>query len=240
MLLWKKFYEKNIISLIKIATTCLLAVFMSCTPSSSIVGDSSKPTQEQPPIATQKAKYTIMLYGAGGGNLDKVLLDNLNEELKFFSNTENVNMYCTAQFNMSSYDDNVLLSYQNAENSPYKGTMRWFMSETGWDTSNNTKEIQILHNPDLLTDFIKWSTYNFPAEKYILILANHGSPFGLVDQPVDSEVTKVNIWNKGVIFDRNNGNEQTPLSIFGIEEGIKNSAIKMELIYFDCCLMGQI
>lgn len=148
-----------------------------------------------------------------------------------------------AQFNMSDYDsNNKLLKYQSSPNSPFRGTMRWFIEEGRWNRTYNFEEVQTLHNPKILTDFINWSKTYFPAEKYVLILSDHGDIFSIQDQPVDSEVTTINGWDeyRSCVDDYNLGNENIPLSVFGIEEGIKNSGVKMDLIYFDCCLTGQI
>lgn len=207
--------------------------------------NSSSEDDVQNPIPRDKAKYTVMLYGCGGGNLDEVLLNNLNQEVSFFQDEANkdckINM--VAQFNMSDYDsNNKLLKYQSSPNSPFRGTMRWFIEEGRWNRTYNFEEVQTLHNPKILTDFINWSKTYFPAEKYVLILSDHGDIFSIQDQPVDSEVTTINGWDeyRSCVDDYNLGNENIPLSVFGIEEGIKNSGVKMDLIYFDCCLTGQI
>lgn len=173
-----------------------------------------------------------MLYGVGGGDLD-FGLQSVIRQVELFEKTDDFldkKINFTAEVNFSS-------AYQTGES---KGTMRGYMTDKGWNLDDSMKELQMYHDPDVLVDFINYSKEKFPADKYILILKDHGYCFDIREQPVDSVVTKTNGNARGVGYDDNNGNNHRPLTIFGIEDAITKSGTKMELIYFDCCLMGQI
>jgi hypothetical protein len=78
-------------------------------------------------------------------------------------------------------------------------------------------------DPSTLTSFVNWATINYPAEKYLLVLWNHGGGW-----------REYNILTKGVIWDDTSGDFMTMAELVqgldGINEGI-------DIIGFDACLM---
>jgi len=94
----------------------------------------------------------------------------------------------------------------------------------------NSGDLLRLKNPgkvsmvdkDELTDFIRYSTENFPANRYILILWDHGG---------GSET--------GYGYDENypNNGSLTPADI---GEALKNSNVKFDIVGFDACLMANL
>ena len=83
-----------------------------------------------------------------------------------------------------------------------------------------------------LKDFIKWTKDNYPAEKYALVLWNHGGGWrdrSMARSPMDRAVC----WDEG--------NGDACLYMKDVREAIAGSAIsKFDLIGFDACLMGHI
>lgn len=74
---------------------------------------------------------------------------------------------------------------------------------------------------ETLEDFINYCTTNYPADRNILVLWNHGG--GVV---------------YGYGLDEISGGEYDALTIDEIQTATRNSGIKFEAICFDACLMG--
>lgn len=75
--------------------------------------------------------------------------------------------------------------------------------------------------PETLTDFIRWSVENYPAEKYALVLWDHG--LGAL---------------KGIFIDELFGGETMPL--FDLKSALADSGVRLEAVVFDACLMANL
>jgi hypothetical protein len=75
--------------------------------------------------------------------------------------------------------------------------------------------------PDTLTDFVNWAVNSFPADSYCLVLMDHGSGY-------------VN----GVCFDDSSGGDS--LSLPELSQALSAVPEKMDVLYFDACLMGMV
>ena len=76
-------------------------------------------------------------------------------------------------------------------------------------------------SPNTLTDFIKWSASNYPADRYELVLWNHGGGTAL-----------------GFGYDEMYPDDMLSLSQIG--NALSDSGIKFDIVGFDACLMGTI
>lgn len=76
--------------------------------------------------------------------------------------------------------------------------------------------------PETLTDFIRWGAENYPAERYFLILWDHGAG------PV-----------YGYGYDEYRPEEET-LTIGEIREAVTESGVYFDFIGMDCCLMSSL
>ena len=105
-----------------------------------------------------KAKWTVMVYMAGDNNLDGAALRDI-EEMARVGSTKDVN---------------VLVQLDRLED---KKTRRFLITKGGGyerdclETFGETNT----GNPKVLEDFLTWSMERYPAERYFLILWNHGS-----------------------------------------------------------------
>ena len=105
-----------------------------------------------------KAKWTVMVYMAGDNNLDGAALRDI-EEMARVGSTKDVN---------------VLVQLDRLED---KKTRRFLITKSGGyerdclETFGETNT----GDPKVLEDFLTWSTERYPAERYFLILWNHGS-----------------------------------------------------------------
>ncbi len=169
----------------------------------------------------EMAEYTLMLYGCGGGNLDKAMTNNLSQALLVGTN-DKVKMTCQVKFS-ADYQDNPDL----------KGTRRFTLEDENED--GEIDEVTVLdvslplYDPANLSEFIQWSKERCPAQNYILILWNHGGgwhPF--YDRPK----------TKGVLFDDNLDREG--LSLDELIAGVKQSDTHLKMLYYDACLMEML
>ena len=82
-----------------------------------------------------------------------------------------------------------------------------------------------MSEPEELTDFIKWTKENYPADRYMLVLWDHGggfaSGFGVDD------------------LNKRQGDQRT-MSASEIINAIGDAGVKFDLIGFDACLMQNI
>ena len=105
---------------------------------------------------------------------------------------------------------------------------------TGADGQAVVAEKELMHNPDVLKAFINYSVKNYPAEKYDLILWNHGGG------P-----------SEGFGIDEHDPDGGTYMDLPGIVDALYNNLVvdsnsdgkadgKFDFVDFDACLMGNI
>ncbi len=107
---------------------------------------------------TNKKKWTFMVYLAGDNNLDANGVTDLAEMKKVGSNDD---LNLIAQFDRFGTGSETKRFYLR------KGTTLTKDAVLKLGETNSG-------NPKALTDFIKWGIKNYPAERYALILWNHG------------------------------------------------------------------
>lgn len=194
----------------------ILIVFMVCFAACTKNEYYLIENQEQ----EDKSTYTIMMYGCGGGSLDKEMILNIQEAL-LAGSTDRVNF--TGQVKFSS-------RFQQTEE--FNGTQRFIIEPTNgnWYTPIEVLDEKLeLFNPQNLTDFINWSKEQCPADEYILLLWNHGSAWSpKFDAPQSRAIVHDDIF------------KQRAITLDELVKGIKDSGTKMKMIYFDACLMGML
>jgi len=104
-----------------------------------------------------KAKWAVMVYMAGDNNLDGAALRDI-EEMAQIGSTKDVN---------------VLVQLDRLED---KKTRRFCITKGGGYEQDcmETFDETNTGDPKVLEDFITWSVERYPAERYFLILWNHG------------------------------------------------------------------
>ncbi len=103
----------------------------------------------------QKAKWTFMVYLAGDNNLSDAGEKDLGEMSKVGS-TDDVNI--VAEFDRVGHDHR---------------TKRYHVQESDFNQVDDLGETDS-GDPKVLLDFISWTAENYPADRYALILWNHG------------------------------------------------------------------
>lgn len=196
--------------------------------------------------------YTVMVYGCGGGDLDRFSLRNLLSMMEFGA-TDKVKAIW--QFNMSAkWQRDFIMGETEEEDryepTPFAGTMRLILPEGPHyaETSpSRTRElidelaasdlgffkahedsVLDLSKPETLTAFIDWAAAECPAKNYILVLSDHGQGWTIKNEsPMQT---------KAILSDNNTG---TALKLADMIKGISDSkASHLLCIYTDACQMG--
>jgi len=108
--------------------------------------------------ATTTAKWTFLVYMAGDNNLDGAALRDI-EEMARAGSTKDVNILVQ----LDRIEDNLTRRFRITQGGGFKKDC----IETFGDTNTG--------DPQILYDFVKWAAGNYPADRYALILWNHGS-----------------------------------------------------------------
>ena len=108
--------------------------------------------------AATQAKWTFMVYMAGDNNLDGAALRDIAEMARAGS-TKDVNILVQ----LDRIEDNLTRRFRITQGGGFKTDC----IESFGDTNTG--------DPQILYDFVKWAADNHPADRYALILWNHGS-----------------------------------------------------------------
>jgi len=108
--------------------------------------------------ASNKAKWTVMVYMAGDNNLDGAALRDIAEMAKVGS-TKDVNVLVQ----LDRIEDKLTRRFRITKGGGFKKDC----IESFGDTNTG--------DPQILYDFVRWAADNYPADRHCLILWNHGS-----------------------------------------------------------------
>ncbi len=199
----------------RLAALCTIAMLMMISCSK----DDGNTTPEDDSLA----EYTIICYGSSGGNLDYDADLNF-DQIESMGYQENVQY--TGIYKYSS-------TYQE-KGGEYEGT-RLMTMETNGELSNvKFADADFrLDDPQNLADFIIDAKLRLPAKKYILVIRNHGQGFDIRDQLVESSYATT----KGFLVD---DNTDSRMSIFELEAALELVGEKMDMLYWNACLMNAI
>lgn len=157
---------------------------------------------------TDEKKWTLMIYLGADNDLDEFSDLDL-EEIKSAGESENVNIV-------------VLVDHWNDEGSSYQ-----VLQGNEMKVKEELEEVNT-GDPDTLQNFVNWAKTNYPAEKYGLVLWNHGGGFKAKEKEIYE--------NKDICWDETSDGDA--LTISEIVEGLKNQYV--DLLGFDACLMNQV
>ena len=93
--------------------------------------------------------------------------------------------------------------------------------------------------PDSLTNFINWAAKNYPAKKYILMLADHGGGYLPCDDTAEAASSPQ---HRGLIFDDGyqvNGEDKC-FSAKSFARGVRSANVRMDGIVLYLCLMNNL
>lgn len=155
---------------------------------------------------TAGKKWTFMVYMDGDNNLESFATDDFNE-MKAVGSNDQVNIVVQQD----------MLATQ--------GTKRYYVKKDSADLIEDMAE-QNMADPTVLTAFINWAYTNYPAEKYVLVLWNHGGGFRK-ENPL-----------KGIISDDTSGGVM--MTVPQVAGAITASGKTFTIIGCDACLMAEL
>lgn len=118
-----------------------------------------KITTATQPEKGRKKQWTILVYMAGDNNLDGAGVTDL-QEMKQVGSNASINVIC--QFDREG---------------PKLTTNRYYLTKGGSVEKDVVQKLGETNtgDPKVLADFVTWGAKNYPAERYLLVLWNHGS-----------------------------------------------------------------
>jgi len=164
-------------------------------------------------VKADGGNWTFMVYLDGDNNLEVDCID-IFLNLSSVGSTENVNIVVQLD-RIPGYDDRF---------DDWRDCKRFYvttgMTPTPGNAILNLSEVN-MGNPNTLTNFMNWAMSSYPADKYCLVLSDHGS--GCVHS---------------VCFDETSGNDA--LSLPELNQTFSAVPEKTDVVYFDACVMGMI
>jgi hypothetical protein len=183
----------------------------------------AEPAPTREPAAGGGAEWTVLVYIDADNDLESYSVEDFNE-MEQVGSSDRVNV--VAQFDRISSNE----AWDDTSNGDWTTTKR-FLIERDDDTDTfGSKELEDLGelnmgDPETLADFVAWGVKAYPAQRYALIISDHGSSW----QGIASDETDDNAF----------------LSLPDLDAALKNAQReggfgKLDLIGFDACLMAQV
>ena len=243
----------NIMKKLFLLPLCIIAMLMaSCTS----VDDNPTPDPIVPdePQPTAKADYTILMYGMGGGDIEGggeldpgIVCMNIKQLFEGKKNAgDNINVVVNYKFSPVLDDEKFSIANLEGEMeiddeklplAEFAGKSYRFaieddktMFNTFVDENLYGKQENDMANPDSLTNFINWAAKNYPAEKYVLVLTDHGGGY-TVDEDLPFNNTR------GLLYDSAGKNYFT---VNSLRHALENANQRMDVLYYDACLMNTV
>jgi hypothetical protein len=208
---------------ISFATPGQLECTLEVTSASGLSAQDSAPLE----IYDQgTAKWTFMVFVAADNNLEANGLEDVNE-MERVGSTDEVNI--VVQLDRSR-------QYSSADGN-WDGSRRYLIEQ---DSSTNSIGSTVLEDlgstdsgdPDTLADFAVWGVENFPAERYALVVWNHGWGWDFTAAG----------GTKGVASDDSTGNDIS-VARGELAEALATTTqaigAPLDLFGMDACLMGS-
>ena len=94
-------------------------------------------------------------------------------------------------------------------------------------------------NPDSLTNFINWAAKNYPAKRYILVMADHGGGYLPHSDLADATSSPMSsAQRRGLIYD--DGYDSKCFSAKSFARGVRNASVHIDGIVAYLCLMNNL
>lgn len=231
--------KKNFLKFVLIAFVGMVmgVTFVSCSSDNNDNNNGGGTVTPQD-WSKKKAKYTIMFYGCGGGDVDSQLESSFSGIVKSL-NVPNNQVRFTVMYSMSKDDS----KYRQAnETTNYLGdwgvTYRYELSpstdltRSGYRSKykyKNASEVY-LNEPATIAEYIEWVKRTAPAENYILMPVNHGGGFDIDNESLPA--------SRAICYDDNHDQEAVSCKAFA--EALKQTNTHLKAVYWFGCLMGQL
>jgi hypothetical protein len=188
------------------------------------------------PSIPKEGKWTVMVYMAAGNDLETVGIQDINE-MEMVGSTKDVNVVVQMdRISFSALENLGLGIHDDSSNKNWTGTRRYYITQDMNTEIIRSKLIKDLGeknmgDPETLKDFTQWAIENYPAERYMLVLWNHGGGFR------STEISRDICWdyNFGI---------NSRITMPELEEAMAFIAGqiggKIDIVGMDACYMGMI
>ncbi|OGR68016.1 MAG: hypothetical protein A2081_02615 [Elusimicrobia bacterium GWC2_61_19] len=172
----------------------------------------------------QKKKWTVMVFVNGKNDLESAGLLNLNM-MEMVGSGKDINIVAELGRMKGQLSD-------DTADGDWTGSRRIYVKKDADMEKIKSPVVMTTEKVDMgdykrAVDFVKWAKKNYPAQKYLLILWDHGS--GWMDPRMDPKPAG----QKGISFDDETGNYIRTREIGAIVK----EAGGVDVLAFDACLM---
>jgi hypothetical protein len=201
-------------------TRFIAASPLPTTVSGGVSAPVPAPAPTRAPLAADAAQWTILVYLDGDNNLERDALDDFREMAAVGSSDQ---IKIVVQLDRISSRER----WDDRSAGDWDGTKR-FLVERGMEPTPDQALEDLgelnMGDPATLADFIEWGVGNFPAERYALIIWDHGAAwFGVASDDTDEDMLSLPELSAALETARTRSGYGT-----------------FDLIGFDACLMAQL
>ena len=219
---------RNIHYLILLFASGLLALFSCAAPiEESLLHDPSDRKWQN--------YWTIMIYADGDNNLERYLIDDINEMKRGYIDYQGYKVIVLADRVYGESRDSSAFGEDFTDTRLYKINSGRVTRLNGGaefpEISTSSNYEANMGDASTLKKFIRFCKVNYPAQKYALILWNHGGGTR------GEESSPPEMTNKAVCWDDTNGKDALYI---GEISSVLTSAESVDLLGFDACLMGSV
>jgi hypothetical protein len=245
--------HKNFFS--KIMMLCVAIVAMSMTMVSCTANDDNavNTTDSDPYVEEwegKTAKYTIMFYGCGGGDVDSQLtgaipylqecLGEKNNQVRFvvmYSMSKDDSMYRKEAEKAGETYTGPFDPEYGAWGETYRYEVTPYITQDNYRENGYYKQAKDveLYEVETIKEFINWAKETAPAENYILMPTNHGGGFDLDEEEMVSDESQT----RAIGYDNNQKNSPgIPTKAFA--QALKETNTHLKAVYWNGCMMAQL
>ncbi len=175
-----------------------------------------------------KKKWTVLIFLNGANDLETYGILNMTQ-LEKIGSTADVNIVVQFKRIGARYD---------SSNGDWSDTRRYYIDRDGDSSTIASTLISQKSDVDMgsgtaLQEFINWGVKTFPAERYNLVLWNHGAGWRSVKTPRQQASL-----TRGVSYDDTTKNHINTIDLPGVIRHPENK--KWDLLSVDCSLMQMI
>ena len=186
------------------------------------------------PPKDNTTEWTVMVYLDSDNNLESAGIDDINE-MEIVGSSSDVNIvvqvdripYSVLAANNQGYTDDI-------SNSNWTTTRRYYITQD-FDPIQINSQLKSdlgelnMGDPQTLIDFTDWATINYPANKYLLVIWNHGGGFRSLS------LTKDIAWD-----DTSGGDKITmPELEYALSAINTQMGKKIDIVGMDACFMAM-
>lgn len=230
--------SKNKMGLL-LSATCMITSLLTFKPvyAKSITSYKESNLKEvQQQVKSKSQKVTVMYYCDADNNLEGLLLEDIEEMKRGYHNDPNLNLITIVDRCPRFSNDTKVLGENFTDTRLYKiehnNVRRLNGGNEFPEITLNSKYEANMGDAVVLKKFIDYCKTNYKADKYVLIMANHG---GGAKEKLKSNSK----FNRAICWDYSNldGNEPDCLYMAEISDNLTEKQ-SVDVLAFDACLMG--